>query len=93
LRSASRLADRGAAEAVLGRELLLAQARTGGEVAGDDPGLDRLCEVVLEVDGLVKHFGDVRAVDGVSLTLAPGEVLGHGLPGPLLVAEPAHVGR
>ena len=31
---------------------------------------------VLEVDGLVKHFDDVQAVDGVSLTLAPGEVLG-----------------
>lgn len=30
----------------------------------------------LEVDGLVKHFGPVRAVDGVSLSIAPGEVLG-----------------
>jgi oligopeptide/dipeptide ABC transporter ATP-binding protein len=37
-------------------------------VNGDGP--------VLEVEGLVKHFGDVQAVDGVSLTLAPGEVLG-----------------
>ena len=35
-----------------------------------------LNEPVLEVDGLVKHFGEVQAVDGVSLTLAPGEVLG-----------------
>ena len=35
-----------------------------------------LSEPVLAVDGLVKHFGEVRAVDGVSLTLAPGEVLG-----------------
>jgi oligopeptide transport system ATP-binding protein len=35
-----------------------------------------LIEPVLEVDGLVKHFGEVQAVDGVSLTLAPGEVLG-----------------
>ncbi|OLB77088.1 MAG: peptide ABC transporter ATP-binding protein [Actinobacteria bacterium 13_2_20CM_2_71_6] len=31
---------------------------------------------VLEVVDLVKHFGPVRAVDGVSLALAPGEVLG-----------------
>ena len=31
---------------------------------------------VLEVVDLVKHFGPVRAVDGVSLAVAPGEVLG-----------------
>jgi oligopeptide/dipeptide ABC transporter ATP-binding protein len=31
---------------------------------------------VLEVVDLVKHFGPVRAVDGVSLTVAPGEVVG-----------------
>ena len=31
---------------------------------------------VLEVIDLVKHFGAVREVDGVSLTVAPGEVLG-----------------
>ncbi|HEU4424962.1 MAG TPA: oligopeptide/dipeptide ABC transporter ATP-binding protein [Pilimelia sp.] len=30
----------------------------------------------LEVVDLVKHFGPVRAVDGVSLTVGPGEVLG-----------------
>ena len=30
----------------------------------------------LEVVDLVKHFGPVRAVDGVSLTVATGEVLG-----------------
>lgn len=30
---------------------------------------------VLEVVGLVKHFGPVRAVDGVDLTVAEGEVL------------------
>jgi oligopeptide transport system ATP-binding protein len=32
--------------------------------------------VALEVVDLVKHFGPVRAVDGVSLTVAAGEVLG-----------------
>lgn len=31
---------------------------------------------VLEIVDLVKHFGPVRAVDGVSLSLADGEVLG-----------------
>ena len=30
----------------------------------------------LEVTGLVKHFGPVRAVDGVALSVAAGEVLG-----------------
>jgi oligopeptide/dipeptide ABC transporter ATP-binding protein len=30
----------------------------------------------LEIVDVVKHFGPVRAVDGVSLTVAPGEVLG-----------------
>jgi oligopeptide transport system ATP-binding protein len=33
-------------------------------------------EPTLDVTGLVKHFGQVRAVDGVDLTVAPGEVLG-----------------
>ena len=31
---------------------------------------------VLEVVDLVKHFGPVRAVDGVTLAVEPGEVLG-----------------
>jgi oligopeptide/dipeptide ABC transporter ATP-binding protein len=31
---------------------------------------------VLEVVDVVKHFGPVRAVDGVSLSVAPGEVVG-----------------
>jgi oligopeptide transport system ATP-binding protein len=31
---------------------------------------------VLQLVDLVKHFGPVRAVDGVSLTVVPGEVLG-----------------
>ena len=30
----------------------------------------------LEVDGLVKRFGDLTAVDGVSLTVRAGECLG-----------------
>ena len=31
---------------------------------------------MLELDNLTKHFGGVRAVDGVSLTVNAGEVLG-----------------
>ncbi|HEU0237799.1 MAG TPA: oligopeptide/dipeptide ABC transporter ATP-binding protein [Micromonosporaceae bacterium] len=36
----------------------------------------REAKTVLEVVDLVKHFGPVRAVDGVSLTVAEGEVVG-----------------
>jgi ABC-2 type transport system ATP-binding protein len=32
--------------------------------------------MVIEVDGLVKEFGDVRALDGVDLSVAAGEVYG-----------------
>src|SRR6266571_2809244 len=31
---------------------------------------------VLEVNGLTKHFGGVRAVDGVDLSVAAGEIFG-----------------
>ncbi|MBL8671506.1 MAG: ABC transporter ATP-binding protein, partial [Alphaproteobacteria bacterium] len=31
---------------------------------------------MIEIDGLVKHFGQIRAVDGVSFQVARGEVLG-----------------
>jgi len=30
----------------------------------------------VEADGLTKHYGDVRALDGISFAAAPGEVLG-----------------
>jgi oligopeptide transport system ATP-binding protein len=32
--------------------------------------------VILEIDNLVKHYGQVRAVDGLSLAIGQGEVLG-----------------
>lgn len=31
---------------------------------------------MLEVQGVTKHFGGVRAVDGIDLTVAPGEIIG-----------------
>ena len=31
---------------------------------------------LLEIDGLVRHFGQLRVIDGLRLALAPGEVLG-----------------
>jgi ABC-type branched-subunit amino acid transport system ATPase component len=42
--------------------------RRKNRVAGSAP--------VLRLEGLTKHFGGVRAVDGVDLTLAEGEILG-----------------
>src|SRR5256886_7232788 len=33
-------------------------------------------ETVLDLEGLTKHFGGVRALDGVDLTVARGEILG-----------------
>jgi ABC-2 type transport system ATP-binding protein len=39
-----------------------------------------MAEPVLECEGLVKSFGDRRAVDGVSFSIAPGET--YGLLGP-----------
>jgi len=31
---------------------------------------------IIEVEGLSKHYGDVRAVDDVSFSVAEGEILG-----------------
>jgi ABC-2 type transport system ATP-binding protein len=33
-------------------------------------------EVVIEVEGLVKHYGEVKALDGVSLNVEKGEIFG-----------------
>jgi len=33
-------------------------------------------EVLVEVEGLVKHYGPIRAVDGISFTVRRGDVLG-----------------
>jgi len=35
---------------------------------------------MIRVDGLVKRFGDIHAVDGVSFSVGPGEI--YGLLGP-----------
>ena len=31
---------------------------------------------IIEVDGLSKHYGDLRAVDSVGFSVAEGEILG-----------------
>ena len=36
----------------------------------------RMSEMAISAEGLVKSFGDVRALDGVDLEAAPGTVLG-----------------
>ncbi|HEX9889402.1 MAG TPA: ATP-binding cassette domain-containing protein [Nitriliruptorales bacterium] len=40
------------------------------------PAVTGRTRTLLRADGLVKHFGGVRAVDGVDLTLTRGEILG-----------------
>jgi ABC-type branched-subunit amino acid transport system ATPase component/sugar phosphate permease len=43
---------------------------------GPDLDLREPADAVLEVDGLVKDFGGIRATNDVSFRLAPGEILG-----------------
>src|SRR4029079_15461503 len=54
---------------------VLAPAQRRGGCAMTDTS-ERTSTAALEVVNLVKHFGPVKAVDGVSLSVAPGEVLG-----------------
>src|SRR2546427_5755401 len=44
--------------------------------AGQAPAGDTAAGALLEVDGVVKRYGGVTALDGVSLALRDGEVLG-----------------
>src|SRR3712207_9495314 len=50
----------------------MAQRETGGGAAGAQPQTP----VVLEMRGVTKSFGPVRANDDVSITLRRGEILG-----------------
>jgi branched-chain amino acid transport system ATP-binding protein len=69
----------GTTEELMGREDIVRSvyfhAAAAGEVDGDhvrpEPG-----EVVLEVTELIKNYGGIRAVDGVSFSLREHEVLG-----------------
>jgi ABC-type branched-subunit amino acid transport system ATPase component len=47
-------------------------ARSDGRPPGDDPD----APPALELSGLVRHFGGVAAVDGVSIAVRPGEAVG-----------------
>ena len=40
------------------------------------PGLDSASDSILRVDGIIKNFGGLRALDDVSLSLQSGEILG-----------------
>ncbi len=51
--------------------------RNEREVGGDGTMNGKTpAEVLIRADGLVKTFGDIRAVDGISLAVRRGEVLG-----------------
>ncbi len=61
--------------------LALRPAASGDGVAADPRGLAAAgADVVLEVRGLAKYFGGLKAVDGVDFTVRRGEV--HALIGP-----------
>jgi ABC-2 type transport system ATP-binding protein len=49
---------------------------TRSAVRGDQPGRAEVSAgAAVNLSGLRKHYGEVRAVDGVDLTIAPGEVV------------------
>ena len=61
----------------LGRSVVadLGRSVVAGPAAGLEPAADRLCAMsVIEVTGLVKHYGGLAAVDGVTLHVDEGEV-------------------
>src|SRR3954454_22884302 len=50
-------------------------AKSGGELSPVGPTVLRMTDAIV-VEGLVKHFGDTTALDGVDLRVAEGTVLG-----------------
>ena len=42
----------------------------------ESPPADVLADVLVDVDGIVKHYGPIKAVDGLSFQVRRGEVLG-----------------
>lgn len=47
--------------------------------SAEGPAVERtapLAEALVEVDGLTKHYGPIRAVDGISFTVRRGDILG-----------------
>ncbi len=60
------------------------------EAPARPPAAGRAGAPAIRVRGLVKRFGDVRALDGVDLEVAPGTVLallGRPVPSPLQEGE------
>lgn len=53
-------------------------AKTGGSIEPDLAAFDLrpARPSGLEINGLTKHYGGIRALDGVDLTVAPGEIVG-----------------
>jgi len=63
---------------------------TATSAASGTPAAARGRAVAISVSGLVKTFGPARALDGLDLTVATGEV--HGFLGPTGRAKPRRSG-
>lgn len=53
-----------------------AAEETAAEEAVEEAAAEVDGEVLIEVEGLVKHYGPIRAVDGISFSVRRGEILG-----------------
>ncbi len=51
-------------------------AARDSEAPPADPPSDRPTQALIEVEGLVKHYGPIRAVDGIDFTVRRGDILG-----------------
>lgn len=65
-------ADDAATETDIGAEAALAEEPVSAPATEDAP----TAEALVEVEGLAKHYGPIRAVDGISFSVRRGEILG-----------------